>query len=437
MQFVTTVTLDVPEDLGSFQEIELKARNVGLLTTQNLLLQVIEHFEKKLPDVKHFWIKDKRERNVQTIVGEFRISRSRVYDHKQKKYRYPLDEFLGLSERDSATPVLKQAIIETCVHRPYRQANAEILRWTGIKRQVMTDWKLVQRKAKDFLKKQPQPFDWYLAPLPQNTSVKDNPCPVLAIDLDGTYCQSQKKKHTDHDVKLSTIYTGKEAENKKKTRYKLVNKQVVSSRTTDSVRTFLNKVMDKATKYYGLNNDTFVIMHGDGDAWIKTFKTYYCNRVSYILDPWHVKKKIYLATQVSEIPKEWESCLYGDPDKLIRELEIFKLNKTTANSKQRKNMDDLILYLKNNKEGLMPSGIPKEIKQSHPRLCMRGSGQMESNIGKVICDRFKQNRMSWSGKGLDNLLLLRENHLNGNPISRYRVNKPIKRSKLYDGLFKH
>lgn len=434
MQFVTTVSLDVPDNLGSFQDIELQARNVGLAAAQNLLLQVIALFEQKAALTKHYWIKDKRERNLQTLVGEFRISRSRVFDHKQKLYRYPLDEWLGLSERNSASPVLKQAIVEACVNRPYRQANAEILRWTGIKRRVMTDWKLIQREAKLCKKKQPQPFDWHMSPLPQKPVTSENPCPVLAIDLDGTYCQSQKQQHTDHDVKLATIYTDKEAENKAKTRYKLVNKQVVGSQTTDSVRTFLNKVMDKATKHYGLNDDTFVVMHGDGDAWIKTFKTDYCNKVSYLLDPWHVKKKIYLATQVSEIPKEWENCLYGDPDKLIMQMEMFRLQKTAPDSKQRKNMDDLISYLKNNREGLMPSGIPPEIKQSHPRLCLRGSGQMESNIGKVICDRFKQNRMSWSAKGLDNLLLLRETHLNGNPTPRYHVKKPVKRSKLYDGL---
>lgn len=436
MQFVTTVVLDVPDNLDSFQAIELAARNQGLCAAQNVLLQFIAHFEKKLSDVKHFWIKDKRERNLQTIAGEFKITRSRVYDHKQKRYRYPLDELLGLTERNSATPVLKRAIVEACVNRPYRQANAEILRWTGIKRQVMTDWKLIQREAKLLRKKLPVPFDWHLAPLPKNQT-GENPCPALAIDLDGTYCQSQKQKHTDHDVKLATIYTHKEPENKKQTRFKLMNKQVVASQTTDSVKSFLSKVMDKATKHYGLNDDTFVIIHGDGDTWIKSFKTDYCNKVHYFLDPWHVKKKIYLATQLPEIPKEWEKCLYGDPDTLITQLKIFRVQKTAPASKQRKNMDDLIAYLNNNREGLMKSNIPDEIKNQHPGLCKRGSGQMESNIGKVICDRFKLNRMSWSKGGLDSLLLLRESHLNGYPTPRYHVERPTKRSKLYDGLSRH
>lgn len=429
MKLQTVVEVELPEDFGSFQESETKIRDAVFMSGRHLMNQLMEMYESAILARKQFWKKDLKEKRFQTLIGEVKRTRWRVWDWKEKRHRYPLDEWMGV-DRDRATLNLRKRIVEAAVQRPYRQATKEIEQWTGVRRSAMANWKLVQSIAQgEALKETPAP-DWHLKPLPRlDPKIKEDPCPILAIDPDGTYCHNQDKEGKDHDVKMAVFYTGKEPESGSEKKWRLINKQVLFSRSDEDVEAFFNRVTHKAMSHYGAHLGTRVIIHGDGDPWIKGLKTDYWDRALIRLDPWHVKKKIRIATGEKEIPKAWEESIYGNPDLLVNQLQLWKIQRTAPHSERRQKMEDLIGYIKNNREGLLPSGVSRENKEKYPRMFKRGSGTIESNIGKGIADRFKQRRMSWSAGGLDNLLYLREKFLNGYPKPAFKVPKPITRKE--------
>lgn len=427
LQVITFV--DLPEDLGTFQEAEVKIKEAMFRSGQELMFLLFEHYERSSLEKKSFWVKDRRVKSYQTLAGPVKIKRLRVFDHQHHVYRYPLDEWLGVGFRNPVTPGLREKIVESVVQRSYRQASAEINQWTGLNRSAMSNWKLIQGYAKRQREFEDPTPDWKLKPLPLASS---KICPILAIDPDGTYCRNQEKEETDHDVKMAVLYTGKEQQDKKGKRFSLLNKQVLISRSKESVADFFNRVTQTAMSHYGAHRETKVIIHGDGDPWIKGLKYDYWEKALIRLDPWHLKKKIRLAT--GEVPPEWEKNIYGQPDLLITQINLWKLQKTDPDSEQRKKVEELIQYIKNNKEGLLPSGVSKEVKEKYPGMFKRGSGTIESQVGHCFGARFKQARMSWSAEGLDNLSYLREKYLNRNMKAKHHVPKPLTREMMAEKL---
>lgn len=427
MRLQLMVEVELPEDLGIFQEAERKIKEATFQAGRELTGQVMERYESWILErKKSFRKKDQREKKFQTIAGEVLRKRWRVFDWKEKRTRYPLDEWMGVGS-DRATPALKESLVTAAVQRSFRQATAEVEQWTGVKRSVMTNWKLIQSIAKEGMEKEPPVPDWHLKPIPTlDPKIKEDPCPILAIDPDATYVHNQNKEEPDHEIKMAVMYTGKKPEGKTKKRFKLLEKHVLFSRSED-VRGFFNRTTTRAMSRYGAHRETQVVIHGDGDAWIKGLKEDYWDRSLIRLDPWHVGKKIRLATGLREVPKEWWKSIYGKPDLLVSQLSMWKVQRTAPGSREREKMEELIGYIRNNREGLLPSGVPLEVKKKYPGMFKRGSGTIESNIGHGLADRFKQRRMSWSKEGLDHLSYLREKFLNGSPENVFHVPEPIGR----------
>lgn len=423
----TTIEVEVPEDFGTFQEAEEKIKEAVVQAGINLMNQLMEKKELEILKRKRFWKKDCREKKFQTIVGEVKRKRWRVFDGIEKRCRYPLDEWMGV-ERDRATPGLKKVLVTAAVQRPFRQATKEVGQWTNVKRSVMSDWKLVQSLAKEEMEKEPEVFDRYLKPIPVlDPKIKEDPCPILGMDPDATYIKNQDKNEPDHEMKMVVMYTGKKREGKSRKRLKLLNKQVLFSMRGEEVRSFFNRATTRAMSHYGAHRGTKVVIHGDGDPWIKGLKENYWDEALIRLDPWHVGKKMRLATGLMAVPSEWWKSIYGQPDLLVSQLSMWKVLKTAPQSKEREKMDDLIGYIKNNREGLLPSKVPLDEKKKYFGMYKRGSGTIESNIGHGIADRFKMRRMSWSKNGLDNLAYLRERFLNGDSKNLFHVPEPIGR----------
>lgn len=434
MKLSITTEIDLPDELPSYQAAEAKIEEAVRASGQALVVQVLALKEARIAARKSVRVKDRREKGYQTLLGEVGYARYRVYDRKRGRLCYPLDEWMGLVGRERATPGLSAAIATAAVERSYRQASREVERRTGVKRTAMSNWRLVQAVAarERVREARERPVShWKHKPLPGiSRQMKENPCPILAIDPDGTYCRHQKKAGKDHDVKIAVLYTGKKATDRTGKRLSLCNKRVLFSRTDESVDAFFNRVTHTALSYYGANAGTAVVIHGDGDPWIKRLKHDFFPNALIRLDPWHLKKKIVQATGDKRIPERWEHNIYGYPDALMTNLEGFKLHRTAPRSKKRQAVDDLIAYVKNNKDGLLPSGQRPEWKQQHPGMYKRGSGTIESNVGHAFGARFKQPRMSWSAKGLDNLAFLRERHLNGHLKPKFRVPVPITRQQI-------
>jgi len=317
---------------------------------------------------------------------------------------------MGLKAYQKVSPGLMETIVEQTVQRPYAQATKICAKLTEVKRSVMSNWKLIQGIAARRREARPKLSDWKAKTLPVLLPEKPDPCPILGVDPDATYVRPRKKTDKSHELKMAVLYTHRRPRGKKKKRWELGQKQVVLCAVRETAPNLFNRVTEKAVTEYGLHNQSRVVLHGDGDPWIKRFQEDYCPQALNRLDPYHVFKKIREATDVEEIPKDWIKDFYTQPGSLIQKIEALK--EQMAEEKDRERIEQLVGYLKNNRDGMKPSGVPKTIKKKFPRMYLRGSGPIESNIFQTICQRFKAPRMMWSEEGLNNLSFLRQEYLN-------------------------
>lgn len=420
----TTVFLPEERDSWQVQDFEKQFLEKGLEAARLAYAQALYDYEAHLLKKHPEW--DRKERPVKkiaTCLGEMRYQRYRVWDRQLGRSRYPLDEALGMKEKEKVSRDYKSSVMDQAVQRSYRQSAKEVKRQSFVKRSAMSQWRLVQQAA---LEKRSQKqrsekiIDWRKSLLPDSPRINaQDPCPALGIDLDDTYCRSWKTKKwlKDHNVRVAVLYPHKERVSKH--RWKLKDKTVVTSGPGEDLQLFLNRVTQTAITHYGLHDKTRVVVHGDGDPQIRNYALFYFPKALYRLDPWHVQKKIKETFGFKLLPDSWYEDIYGKPDSLIAKIKLYS-KQFAHDDPSKEKIDALIQYLQNNREGLLPSGVSHITKQKHPRLFLRGSGTIERNIAWTVNERFKLPRMSWSQNGLENLLFLREDYLNTEVQPKYQ-----------------
>lgn len=421
------ISIDVQSLPNSFKEWEQLILAEVNKAKLKLIQQAFETYEQGALDQPHFVLKDRRQKWFHTILGEIHYPRYRIYDRKEKRTRYPLDEwFSSSSEHADISDSLKDELVRLAVDVPYRFVAREVRHWTNNDLSKDTIWDVVQSigEARWKEKDSERRFNRYEA-LPTREEIAGDrpPDEILCIGLDGTFVKSQenrKRLKKKHDVKVAVLYTGKE---RKHGDTKLTDRRTVTQATDESLNQFLGRVVAQAIQHYGLNQDTTVLLFGDGDSWIRRFQDF-IPKAHYRLDPWHVMEKIREAFGLEDLPHEWVKLIYGNPDGLIAEIKQCALalshDKTTKHDK----IHALVQYIQNNRKGLLPWTVPEEIQKRHKELFTWGSGHVESQIELAVCDRHKQNRMSWSKKGLRNLSTLREDKLNGYQKQKYSCTTP-------------
>lgn len=408
--YEVTTQVEIPEDFGDFQVVEKKVLEASREAGRKVLEQIFLAYEKDRLSKGVFQKHDCPEKKYQTLLGVIPFKRQRVWAVFKGKDIYPLDEWLDLGPKQKVSPGLKEMLVEQVVVRPYQQATKIVEKLSGVKRSVMGNWKMIQGIGKARQEAMRRLPDWSQKALPELMPSISDPCPVLGTDPDATYAKPRRKVDKNHELKMAVMYTHRKATGRKKKRWELGNKQVVMGLVREPAEVLFNRVTDKAVNDYGLHSASRVIVHGDGDPWIKQFQDRYCPQALNRLDPWHVFKKIWEETGAEKIPEDWYEDFYTNPSSLIQKIE--GLGKEMAEGKDKERIEQLVGYLKNNKEGMAPSGVSKEIKERFPRMYKRGSGTIESNIFQAICQRFKAPRMMWSEEGLNNLVRLREEYLN-------------------------
>jgi hypothetical protein len=426
MKFNLTIEIEAKNNPKEWnlQALESEILEQSREASRQLFAEMLGVYEKKVLAFRppHWTLKDINSKKLSTLFGKMDFERYRIWDSKEKRSRYPLDEALGLKKWGKETSSFKNEVIQQVVKRSYRQSSDEILKQTGVALSKMSTWQLIQKESRKQQNKKSPPMRWRNLALPEPPKLGTvDPCPAMGIDLDGTYCRSWKTKKwlKDHEVKVAVLYRHKVQVGKK--RWLLKDKTIIASGPGERLKDFLERVTEQAVVHYGLHDNTKVVVHGDGDPWIRRYAEQYFPSALYRLDPWHIFKKMREKTGLKKLPKSWIEAIYGHPDRLIGELKSFQIQFPKETEDYIK-VGELIGYISNNKSGLKPSNVTIETKKKYPRLYRRGSGTIERNIDWTVCQRFKLSRMSWSKKGLDNLLFLRQDYLNGYQKPKY---KPI------------
>lgn len=406
-RYQLTTILEINDDSEGFKEIERRVVDESRRVGRELLAKIMRDHEQKGFQNQKLIKKDRRKKVYETLLGRISMERWR-----SRGSRYPLDEWLGLKGRERVSPGLKQETIRQCATQPFAKAAAHIYQLTGIEKSPMSYWCLFQTEAMRRRSHRPLLPSWHKKMIPRLYPGASDPCPILGIDPDATYVRPRRKGDTRHEVKMAVMYTHRSPIGKAKgdLRWALGNKQVVVGDVSTEADVLFNRATHKAVTEYGLHSKSRSLCHGDGDPWIKRLKDYFISQTLDRLDPRHVFENIRRATDIETIPASWIRDFYKSPGSLIEKLQRFK--RQLADDEDQERVTSLMGYLQNNRRGMEPSRVPRSIKQKYPRMYRRGSGTIESNIDWVIGCRCKRSRMNWSKRGLNNMLLIREDLLN-------------------------
>ena len=225
--------------------------------------------------------------------------------------------------------------------------------------------------------------------------------PVLFEEADGVYIKLQGKdrknaRQDKAEMKIGIAYDGwrKTGPN----RYALENKVVVAG--FSKAKEFHEYREAAIGRMFNLDEVSQRILNADGASWIKKVKD---KSTCFQLDPFHrnkaVKEKIHHPKACRDI---LELLQTEKIEEVFRYLELYR--NSLCEEGEIQDVEDLIRYYENNREGLVPyqsQGL--ELPENPDGLEYRNMGTMENHVWSVLAKRMKHGHRSWSRRGGNHL----------------------------------
>jgi hypothetical protein len=405
-----TITITFPE-----VKVKIPIKDLTFDILENMLFETLQNiackvFEKAITDIDDY-LRHKRERGklkntgkrekyFLTRFGDLLYARTR-YKDKQGKTHYLLDEALSISKNQRIS--LCRARIEYFLASlsSYREVvkQAQLLLGNfhsheSIRRGVIKEAKLIMENQEKKLKQI------------ENLNYPDKEAPATAyLEADATYITLQKKgqeKGGRLEVKVGVGYSGKEA------RYSTGKSKRLTEKFTfiGTGKDFMKKLSLLAEERFSLSKVKKVIFGGDGDSWITSGIKDYFSSATYILDLYHLCKKLKesLSRRKEEQKVIKDLLLSNQIDQGLSVID--HLIRNPYDLKEKDNLVKLYTYISRNRQGISNQFTLKDQEIGR-------AGAIESNVNKAIAARFKKRGMSWSIPGALALLKIKETILNG------------------------
>ncbi|MFQ6009433.1 MAG: ISKra4 family transposase [Candidatus Zixiibacteriota bacterium] len=391
-------------------------------------------------------------RQLKTLVGEIHLTIPRLQCKACGKYfLFTETEAFGSSDIKNLaganiTPALRRIATLCGASWPFQQAEKVIKELTGVEVSHDHIQNLCASEAKAIDEKQEQAYDALVDTIigqatealtdvfddtedgsaGQHTAADNTEEDSLNakkdrfyIGMDGVYIgEVDKNKHIE--AKVGLVFTDERA-TISKGRNILLNKQYVG--TFHDSQKFSEKLYCCA-KEMGIQNQTELVILGDGARWVNRIAQTRYPKATLILDWWHLKRRVWETAdylkrdslseeQVVKWGKELVYSLWcGDTNKalttilkLSNEISI-DLHQNVKNDLDKRSLPALYHYIKNNQSLILDY---QSYKQNGYFI---SSDFAEKAIDVLVCRRQKRRGMNWSLQGAENILILRQLVLN-------------------------
>ncbi|MDN5323825.1 MAG: hypothetical protein PWQ67_2279 [Clostridia bacterium] len=354
------------------------------------LLQELDKFLMENRDKKRYELKDLRECNLESMFGIIKFKRRYYYDKEVGDYTFLLDEFLEFKGNRPISPFLEEIAVSWAVKGPsYRDARDRLEEILG--HRVLSHETIRQRVLG--LAEKIQKEAWCELP----TEKKQRQ--VIFIEVDGLNCHLQREKKSKTEAKIGVVHDGWKKRHPSSKEYNLVDKRYWCSQGDGE--TFWEEFSRLIYNIYEVNDDTAVVISGDGAKWIKEGCSYFPKAI-YVYDRFHLKK--WLREALNHQPKHLKKALEASDNYNVGSLlgEVALAEKATENKEDKKKIQKLRHFLLENQDALRDY---REIlrEQGFDTTGMRPMGAAESNMDK-FAKRTKKQGYSWSRSGLSAML---------------------------------
>lgn len=414
----------VVENRKTFKELEQEIFLIACNTAVEITRGILEQRDQKIfeeRDKKTYKSEGVRKTSIKTVYGTVEYQR-RCYKTTLKDGRiarvYLLDEELGIEKIGMISENLAEKIADAVTESPYRTASENITEMTGNSISAQGAWGMMQRLGERVIKEEEHAVNQ----MNTNQSKGEKALPVLFEEMDGVWIRQQGEHHEKkpmQEVKVAVTYEGWDSENTK--RSTLVGKNVIAG--IEDSKTFHDKREAELRRKYDADEIGQRILNGDGGSWIGE-----PNDPDAIiqLDPFHVHKEIRRCIADREAQTAIEELLAAkDTEGVLSYIEIYadSVDSNEPGDNKAKNARELLRYLSNNKDYLIP-WQERGIKMPEPPegIAYKNMGVQENQNCTVITLRMKHHRMRWSKSGGNNMakaLYRKENKELHETISRY------------------
>lgn len=382
----------------TFKDFEEKTFKMICKFGQEYTRDFLERYDTYLMenrDKKAYRNKGKKKTTVKTIYGEVEYER-RIYQITREdgltEFVFLLDEQLEISGVGLISMNMVEQMVSNITEMSYRETADKITEMTGQSISAMGVWNVIQTLGDKVCEEEKELVKAHKS----GRVCGEREAPVLFEETDGVYVKLQKEEQDKAEIKIGIAYDGWKQTGKD--RYNLDGKVVVAGFAKS--KEFQEYREATIAQTYNLDETEIRIMNADGAEWTKNI----CEAETiFQLDPYHRNKAITENVPYPECVRYIHEYINEkDIDGLFEHLEIYK--DSLSDEDEIYKAKELIRYLKNNKEGLIPyqeRGI--DLPESPDGLLYRNMGTMESNVWTVIAKRMKKNHTTWSIKGGNNL----------------------------------
>ncbi|MCM1154805.1 MAG: ISLre2 family transposase [Roseburia sp.] len=416
----------VDEKLVSFKTLEQKVFAYVCELGRDITQIMLESYDKELAegrDKKAYRGKGSRKTTIKTVYGEVEYRR-RVYQTKtedgQTAHVFLLDQAMQMDKIGLISTNLAEKIALTVTESPYRTAADIISQTCGQSISAQGVWNMMQRLGERIDEEERHAVKQMEAGQTEGTKG----VPVLFEEMDGVWLRMQDdhhKKMKKQEMKVFTMYEGWDAEKEKENRSTLVGKTMLAG--MEDSHTFHEKREACIRRKYDADEIRQRILNGDGGSWIKEP---YDPDVIFQLDRYHIYQEVLRKIKDKKAQQEIRGLLEAEKiEEMLGYIRNYADSVENPDEKDKRSQKarELLKYLENNKEGLLPydrQGIA--IPEPAEGLIYKHMGVQESQNCTVITMRMKHRRMRWSVAGANNLakaLYRRENKELINTIERY------------------
>jgi hypothetical protein len=365
-------------ELTLFQQLQAMFAEALVRCLEELDNWIMEHRDRS-----RFRLHELRHVSMSTSFGEITFARRLYRDRKKRTYVYLLDQSLSFDGQSGISPRLEEWAVELATVGPsYHEAARQIEALLGY--QAISHETIRQR----LMAKAEQAA----AVTPKEKKKAD----VLFVEVDGLFTKLQRTRRRSKENRMAVIHEGWERTGN---RVKLRNKtHYLHQRSGD---TFWEGFGDFLVDHYEVDEETWLVVNGDGAEWIGECTSYF-HRCIYTLDRFHVARD--LKHYLRDLPTHWKAACRAlaayDPQGLLAAVDAVPSDRIRED--WREDWERFKTFLHRHQSHLIDYREVLEARGIDTKG-MRPMGSAESQM-RVFAKRTKRGGYSWSERGVQAML---------------------------------
>jgi hypothetical protein len=338
-----------------------------------------------------------RERVLVTRFGEVRIRR-RLYRDAQGESHFLLDEYLGLSAYQVATPDMQVLCTRLGAELSFRKAADLLQEWLAGLLSASTCWRLLQRTGQAAVAAEMAAIEAVFGCGEAVPAVEGRCVERLYMEADGIYVRLQRQPRKHLEVHSAIAYEGWERLPATRESYRLCEKRVYCHAGEHA--TFWEGVSLSWGHKWDLGHVQEVILAGDGARWIRAGTQEWPGAI-WQMDSYHLARACGRALGKKVGRAVYQALRAGRGSQAHTLLH-------TAGLPRHKGKQAQQAYKWVYKVAQAGWGLDWRVRQQVETDAARGLGSMEGNLAHLLAKRMKAQGRSWSPAGARHMAKVRE-----------------------------